>query len=296
MEPGDQGRHATIIPSALAIRADAIGDDPVMTHVAGRIAWIAIAPVKSMALVFLERAELTLDGIPGDRAFAWLDDSGRLVNGKRAGWLATVQADHDPAAAALSIRFPDGSVTDGAVELGEPVQALSSRHSRPGRLVVGPWSAAMAAQTGLDLRLVALEPGDGADRGPSATLVSAAALGELAAVGGEAEPLDPRRFRMTFGVDGVPAYAEDRWIGRDVRIGAAIVGVAGNVGRCAVTTHDPDTGRPTFDTLRYLDQTRGHLPSTEPLPFGVWTEVIAPGAVAVGDPVALVDAAGGEAP
>ena len=266
-----------------------------MTQLTGRIAWIAIAPVKSMALHFLDRAVLTLDGIPGDRAFALIDEAGRVVNGKRAGWLATVHVALDPPTGALSMRFPDGDVTDGSVKVGAPIDAIFNRHPRPARLVVGPWSAAMSARTGQNLRLVAFDPGEGADRGPSATLVSTAALGELAAGGGASEPLDRRRFRMTFGLDGIPAYAEDGWIGRLVRIGAAVVGVAGNVGRCAVTTQDPDTGRPSFDTLHVLNETRGHLPTTEPLPFGVWAEVITPGVVAVGDPVIPIAAAGGEA-
>jgi uncharacterized protein len=290
--PGvNPGRHEIII----AIRAVTIDDDPTMSNIPGRIAWIAIAPVKSMALVFLQRAELTVDGIPGDRAFALIDGAGRLVNGKRAGWLATVHVDHDRVGNMLSLRFPDGVVTAGGVEIGEPVEAVFFGHRRPANLVVGPWSAAISARTGQDLRLVALDGGEGADRGPSATLISTAALGELARVGGAAEPLDRRRFRMTFGVDDVAAYAEDRWIGRSVRLGAAVVSVAGNVGRCAVTTHDPDTGRPSFDTLGVINQARGHLPSTEPLPFGVWSEVVAPGPVAVGDPVILLDAADGEA-
>ena len=130
-----------------------------------------------------------------------------------------------------------------------------------------------------------MDPGEGPDRGPTATLLSTAALASLAAAGGADRPLDRRRFRMTFGIDGVAAHAEDRWLGRDVRIGGAVVRVAGNVGRCAVTTHDPDTGRPSFDTLHVLNRTRGHLATSEPLPFGVWAEVISAGPVGLGDPV-----------
>ena len=256
-----------------------------MSEPLGRVAWIAIAPVKSMALVFLDHAELGPDGIPGDRAFALVDEHGRLVNGKRAGSLATIRVAHDVAAGTLSMTFPDASVVAGEARSGEPTEALFSRHSRAARIVEGPWSAALSAWSGHSLRLVALEAGDGPDRGPSATLVSTEALAVLAAAGGASEPLDRRRFRMTFGIDGIPAYAEDGWMGREVRIGAAIVAVAGNVGRCAVTTQDPDTGHPTFDTLHVLNHTRGHLPTTEPLPFGVWTEIVEPGSVAVGDEV-----------
>ena len=256
-----------------------------MTEPAGTLAWIAIAPVKSMALQFLDRALLTADGVPGDRAFALIDEHDRLVNGKRAGSLATIRVVHDPDAGTLAMRWPDGSVVEGVVDYGPPIDAIFFGEARPARPVRGPWSEALSAWSGHALRLIAMPPGAGPDRGATATLVSTAALGALAAAGGDDAPLDRRRFRMTFGVDGVDAYAEDAWVGRDVRVGDAIVRVHGNVGRCAVTTQDPDTGRPSWDTLHALQHSRGHLPTTEPLPFGVWAEVVDAGVVALGDTV-----------
>jgi MOSC domain-containing protein len=258
-----------------------------MTEAPGRVAWIAIAPVKSMALAFLNEAVLGPDGIAGDRAFALVDAAGRLLNGKRAGVLATVRVAIDPAAGTLTLHLPTGESASGRPTLGDPIEAIVLGHPRPARVVDGPWSATLGAWSGHDLRLVAMPVGVGLDRGPSATLVSTAALGALAAVRVGTEPLDRRRFRMTFGVDGIEAYAEDHWIGRRVRMGEAVVRIAGNVGRCAVTTHDPDTGRPTFDTLHALQQSRGHLPSSEPLPFGVWSEIVEPGRVALGDAVTV---------
>jgi uncharacterized protein YcbX len=255
----------------------------------GRVAWIAIAPVKSMALVFLDRAAVGHDGIAGDRAFALIDEAGRLVNGKRAGRLATVRVDHDAAAGSLRMGFPDGTAAAGQVALGEGVDAIFFGEPRPARIVDGPWSDALSSWSGQSLRLVAMPVGEGPDRGPTVTLLSTTALASLAAAGGADAPLDRRRFRMTIGVDGVPAHAEDSWLGRDVAIGGAVVRVAGNVGRCAVTTHDPDTGRPSFDTLHVLNHSRGHLATSEPLPFGVWSEVITPGEVALGDPLEPLD-------
>jgi uncharacterized protein len=189
---------------------------------------------------------------------------------------------------ALTLRLPSGESATGRPVPGESTEAIFTRGPRAARFVNGPWSQLLSEWSGRSVRLVAV-PSDGAkDRGSSVTLVSTAALGVLAAHGGESEPLDGRRFRMTFGVDGVPAYAEDRWLGQRVRVGSALVEIAGNVGRCAVTTQDPDTGRPTFDTLRALQESRGHLPTSEPLPFGVWAEVVEPGSVAIGDDVTVV--------
>ena len=97
--------------------------------------------------------------------------------------------------------------------------------------------------------------------------------------------MDPRRFRMLFGIAGVPAHAEDEWIGRSVHIGQAVVVPTGNVGRCAVTTLDPESGESTLDTLAALARYRAAVDTTERLPFGVWARVERPGAVAVGDAV-----------
>jgi uncharacterized protein YcbX len=159
----------------------------------------------------------------------------------------------------------------------------------PGRIVLGPWSEALSAFAGRQLRLVRVESEvGGVDRGvrASVSLVSASSLQRLAREAG-VETVDARRFRMLFTIDGVEAHAEDAWVGRDVVVGDAIVRPNGLVGRCAVTTHDPDTGVPTLDTLHLLRGYRGEVPSDEPLPFGVFGEVVRPGRVAVGDAVAL---------
>ena len=59
----------------------------------------------------------------------------------------------------------------------------------------------------------------------------------------------------------------------------------GNVGRCAVTTQNPDSGAPDLDTLKALAAYRRVVETTEPLPFGVYAVVAVPGRVRVGDPV-----------
>jgi uncharacterized protein YcbX len=252
------------------------------------VAWILVAPVKSMALVPCDAVEVGPDGIVGDRAFAVIDEQDRLINGKRAGRLATIRPTWDPASRRLRLVLPDGQIADDVVERGAPIAAWAFGEPRPAHVTVGPWSNALSTWAGRPVRLVEFAAGAaGPDRGPSVTLLSVAALRSLAAAGGDAMPLDPRRFRMSFGIDGVDAHAEDGWLGRRVRVGEAVVVPAGNVGRCAVTTHDPDTGRPSWDTLHVLQQTRGHLPTSEPLPFGIWAEVERAGTVRLGDPVVV---------
>jgi len=190
----------------------------------------------------------------------------------------------------LALRFPDGTVVAGEVEPGEPVETGFFGRPVQGHLVDGPWSQALSDFAGARLRLIrADEPGAGSDRGARGTvsLVSAASLERLAAEAG-VDAVDGRRFRMLFTIDGVAAHEEDGWVGRDVAVGDAVLRPNGLVGRCAVTTHDPDTGVPTLDTLHLLRAYRGDVPTDEPLPFGVWGEVVRPGRVAVGDPVTPV--------
>ncbi len=130
------------------------------------------------------------------------------------------------------------------------------------------------------------EVGAASDRGPDAgvSVISAASIADLAHTGG-VESLDARRFRMLFEIDGVGPYAEDRWIGRDVRVGGAVVHLSGNIGRCVVTTCDPATGERDFDTLGVLARYRREIATTEPLPLGVVGDVVTTGRVRVGDPV-----------
>jgi uncharacterized protein len=242
--------------------------------------------VKSLRLVSVDAVELETTGIRGDRRFYLVDEVGALVSAKRVPPLLTVQAGVDDGH--LRLDFPDGKVVEGEVELGESIETIFYGRPVAGRLVEGPWSKALSDLTGKSIRVARTErEGDGVDRGrlAGATLVSTGSLEALRAAAGANGPVDGRRFRMTIGVEGVEPHAEDGWIGGRVRVGAAIVSVRAHVGRCALTTLDPDRGVRDLDTLGALAAYRADVPSQERLPFGVWCEVVEPGHVAVGDPV-----------
>jgi uncharacterized protein len=252
------------------------------------VAWISFTPVKGLRLRQLEEALVTQGGIAGDRAFFLVDAGGTMVNAKRLGPLVTVLAEHDADAGRLVLRFPDGREVAGAVELDEPVPVRFYRTTLQARPLRGDFSAALSEHAGAPLQVVAAPPQrSGVDRGRegAVTLLSTASLARLGVVAGASEPIDPRRFRMTFGIDGVEqAHAEDGW--RDVRIGEALVRVRGNVGRCAVTTRNADSGAVDFQTLHHLAAyRRDGIETTEPLPFGVHARVLEPGRVRVGDAV-----------
>jgi uncharacterized protein YcbX len=253
------------------------------------VAWISLAPVKGLGLVHPEAVELGEGGVAANRAFYLVDRRGQMVNGKRLGALVTVVPAYDPALGTLSLTFPDGAVVGGRVRTGEKV--TTSFFGRPvsGRVVEGPWSEALSTHFEQPLVLVKVEQaGDGVDRGRKAavSLLSTASLDRLAAaLGVSGRRLDHRRFRMLFGVRGVAAHTEDTWLGRQVRLGNAVVAVRGLVGRCLVTGQDPGTGAADMDTLGALRSYRRQPEAGEKLPFGVWGEVVRPGRVALDDTV-----------
>jgi uncharacterized protein YcbX len=251
-----------------------------------RVAWISLTPVKATKLHLVDEADLLESGVRGDRRFYLISERGRLVN-DHDGPLQLVHAEYEEEADALSMRF-DGTVVAAEVERGEEVETTFHKRPRRVRLVVGPWAAALSDVVGAPVRLVEPElPAQDRGRGGAATILGTASLSRLAAQLG-VEAVDRRRFRMNFGVEGMDAHAEDAWRGRRVRIGEAVVIPQGNVGRCAITTQNPDTGRPDLDTLKALAGYRLSVETTEPLPFGVHAAVAEAGRVRVGDPVELI--------
>jgi uncharacterized protein YcbX len=254
----------------------------------GSVAWITIAPVKALALESLEEVELAEGGPVGDRRFFLVDDTGRLVNNKGLGILQQVRPVYDEADRTLELSFPDGARLKDEVSLGDEIGTAFWGLTLPARLVVGPWSDALSELAGKSLRLVdAGRPAVDRGRGGAASLISTASLAALAEELG-VDAVDGRRFRMQFGIDGVEPHAEDGWVGKRIGIGQAIVVPIGNVGRCAVTTQNPETGRPDLDTLKALARYRDVPETTEPLPFGVHAAVSRAGLVRVGDPVELL--------
>ncbi len=254
----------------------------------GRIARISIAPVKALALVHPEEVELTEAGVAGDRRFWLVDGDGRLANGKQFPELMQVRPAWDEAARRLALRFPDGEEVAGVVEPGEAVEATLYGRPHRSRTVPGPWQEVLSRFAGAPLTLLWSESGavDRGVRGGAFSLVSRGSLERLRREAGTSAEVDGRRFRMLFEIDGVAEHEEDDWIGRRVRLGEAVVAPVGDVGRCVVTTRDPDTGVTDLDTLGVLSGYRREG-RTEALPFGVHGAVVQPGRVRAGDPVGL---------
>jgi len=249
---------------------------------------LATTPVKGMRVREVEAVELGDRGAVGDRVFYVIDDRGRMMNGKDFKHLQTVVADYDPAGQALTIGFPDGTQASGEVQYDGAVTTRFFGHPKEARVVRGPWNDALSGFFGQPLRLVGTA--SAVDRGKhgAISVMSRASLRHLSGIA-ERDGVDGRRFRMLIEVDGIEAHAEDSWVGRRVRIGSALVRGSGHVGRCVITTRDPDTAEGDLDTLKLLATYRHKIGTTEPLAFGIYGEVLEGGRVAVGDPVTVED-------
>jgi uncharacterized protein len=254
--------------------------------VEGHVVRISVAPVKALRLVHPEEVEVTHTGVAGDRRFWLVDRDSRLVNDKTHPRLLHVRSDWDEATRRLALEFPDGERVEGVVEPDEPVDANLYGQPHPSRAVPGPWQEALSRYADDSLTLLWSERGavDRGVGGGAVTIVSRGSLERLREEAGAADPVDGRRFRMLFEIDGVDPHAEDDWIGQRVELGEAIVAPVGDVGRCVVTKTNPDTAEIDLDTLGIL---AGYRPEgrTEPLPFGVHAAVVQPGRVRIGDPV-----------
>ena len=257
--------------------------------VTGRVAWIHSAPIKALAIQELQHVQLDLLGVESDRRFCIVDSEGKRLNAKRVQRFVAVRPRFDDAMRRLVLDMPDGAKVEGAVDLGDAITVSISGRTVDARVVDGPWADALSALAERPVRLVRFEnPGEGVDRadeGGGASLLAEASLRAIAKAAGVTQRVDPRRFRMLFGIGGVEAHAEDTWIGSRVHIGSAVVVPGGNIGRCAVTSLDPRTGVSNLDTLAALAKYRKEEVTSEPLAFGVWARVAQAGVVRVGDAV-----------
>ena len=247
-----------------------------------RIDHMYIAPVKALALAEVARAYLDKPGIAGDRAFFIIDAEGKLFTQRDHGSLVQIRPSYDAGTGELQLAFPDGRLVRGVPALGEPV-STAFWEGRPveGREVRGEWNEALSEFASQPLRLVKTATrGSSFDAFPL-SLCSTASVEALARAAGET--VDGRRFRQNIYLSGAEPHQEDEWVGREVRVGQALIRVKMRDSRCAVTTHSPETGEIDMNTLKIIASYRTDQPKE--VNFGVYCTVVEPGEAAIGDEV-----------
>src|SRR5215210_1515385 len=266
-----------------------------------RVSRLSIAPVRALGLQHPASLDVNFAGVLEDRRFYLIDEHNHIVDRLRAGRLVQVASETNAAGTWLRMTFPDGRVVEGDIVLDEPVQTHIYGREAVGRVVGGPWAAALEPFAhGRPLLLVRCDrPGGTRIRGGetqvrnAVSLVSDGSLAELARRLG-VERVDARRFRMLIEIESARPHEEDTWIGEQVEIGSAVLEITKPDARCAITTQDPDTGERDLDTLRTILNYRGFRANdTEKrIDFGVLGEVVVPGRISIGDEVRVAAPAG----
>ncbi|NMG10335.1 MOSC domain-containing protein [Brasilonema sp. UFV-L1] len=107
------------------------------------------------------------------------------------------------------------------------------------------------------------------------SLVSQATLNHLSEIAGR--QVDVRRFRPNIVLDGVPAWGEFDWVGKEMQLGTARIAITARINRCLNIEVNPETGERDISLLTLLQKNFQHTQT------GVLAQVINGGTVAIGD-------------
>jgi uncharacterized protein YcbX len=240
-----------------------------MPAAAGTVVSLHRWPVKSMAGEPADALRIDSRGAGGDRAQALFDTFGRerrrltvrqlpRMLGWAAGYPQAPGAELDPDSPPLPVlTAPDGRTF--AWDDPDLPRVLSDDLGREITLE----------------RDLALMPDV-----PDSLLVTL----EASRTGLEAElgrPIDLRRFRPNLHLRlDAPAFAEEGWAGRRIRVGEAELELLEPCERCVIPTRDPDTREKWAELLRHLARAHDTL-------FGIYARAVRPATVRLGDPVAV---------
>ncbi|MGE3849197.1 MAG: MOSC domain-containing protein [Gammaproteobacteria bacterium] len=260
-----------------------------------KVAAIGQVFVKATRFLTPTAVEVDADGIRHDRAFALVETDDRFVNSDQHRTFLPLSFDYDAATEHLRLTLPDGRVVEGGAAPGErrfSIDHVGLRDIEVAELS-GPWRDVLSEFAGRPIGLVrCLSRGRAIDVFP-VTLVCTGSLARLAREIGA--PVDAARFRAGFVIEHEGEHDEDRWEGRELRIGAARLRVRTAVPRCAITGFNPASGARDQDVMKSLIRYRdkvglpdGMLPGYATPGFATYAEVVEPGKVTVGDPVTLL--------
>jgi uncharacterized protein YcbX len=260
-----------------------------VTDAAMQVSTLSTTPIKGLAEHHPEHVEVTAGGIAGNRSFFLVDADGGLVSITDHGDLARYRVEWDPSTDVLRVTGPDGLLLEDVVARGSEVgiDFYGLREVR-GHVVAG-FGDAFSDVVGLPVRLVAGETGAYDVHGLS---VLGTASSRAIAERNDADPVDPRRWRMNVEITTDEPHVEDTWRGRRLRLGEVVVEMGGPIMRCAATTRNPDTGVVDLQTLRMIRTYRGRMETPEfgfGFYFGVYATPATTGRIHVGDEVALLD-------
>jgi hypothetical protein len=215
-------------------------------------------PVKSMGGESLDRADLESRGLVGDRRYAVVDADGRFASGKdsrrfRRRDAVFSYATATSAAGDVEVRRDEFSWLAGDEALDDD---LTRAFGDPVRVL--PENGTSHFDAG------------------AISLVGTATLDWCRSeLGVDAQP---RRLRVNVVMETDEPFVEERWVGRDLRLGVVGLRMVERIERCRTIDLAQDGVATTTRWLKALGGSRE-------LCVGVYADVVTPGSVAVGDPV-----------
>jgi uncharacterized protein YcbX len=266
-----------------------------------RVASLHTYPIKSGYRVDTAAAEVEPWGFAGDRRWVIVDADGKALTQRVLQTMVRLRPEYTEkgllikAAGVedLDLTAPTGDVLE-LVTVWSDVVAAS-----PAGPLADEWVSSVVER---DVRLLYLDdptrrPVDPEYAAPEdrvsfadgypvllATEGSLNALNDWLVEDGE-DPVSMTRFRPNVVVSGSPAWAEDDWIGRRMRIGEVTFRVLKSCSRCVLTTIDPETGEKGRQPLKTLGRRRQF---DDGLLFAVNLVPDNRGTVCVDDPVTVL--------
>lgn len=249
-----------------------------------RVARIGFTVLKGGRHLARPEADLALEGPVGDRAYCLLDLArDRVLRTVENPTMVQVVATQD--GSRLRVTLPGGeAVEEEPAGTGEVREVDYWGRREEVELVDGPWSAPLARHVGYDVAVARVRRPAGVVYGGPVSLVTTSSLERLGSAVGH--PVEAARFRATLLLDteDLPEHVEDGWVGRELRVGRAVLRVRGTVPRCAVVDLDPVSGSRTLPVLRTL---AGYRRGDSEICFGVDADVTVAGRVRLGDRAVL---------
>jgi uncharacterized protein YcbX len=265
---------------------------------------IAIYPVKGCHRVEVDEAAIEPWGLAGDRRWLVVDaDSGVAITMRDTARMTQIfPSVHGEGLVLRMSGYPHLTVPapDG-VALVDVTVWSSTIPARPAGAVADEW---LSTALDRDVRLVWLDdptrrgvnpaysaPSDRVSfaDGYPASLANTASLTALNDLIVDADPeqasVPITRFRSNIVISGGPAWIEDEWTGRRIRIGDVVFRVAKPNDRCLVTTIDMETGEKGREPLRTLGRYRN---VDQELLFATYLIPDTLGTIALGAPVTML--------
>ena len=232
-------------------------------------------PIKAVGREAVDSVDLIAgETFPGDRLWAVAHEKSQAVDGEWSRCVGFIRGASSPLLQAVTLRQ-----SDGLLHLSHPDRPELSVDPDADPQALLDWLRPLIAERrAAPVRVVRAPAGRGMTdtSDPTITLAGRASLDALSERA--EQTLSMHRWRSNIWIDGTAPWEEFDWVGRPVRIGAAVVEPFCRVDRCQMTSVNPETGVRDMNTLGLLKDF-GHQD------FSVGVRVTQGGTVRPGDAV-----------